>query len=160
MRGTTTIPHARRVAPDATADNLGVGGDVLQFIAAAALNIGDVVYLSAANTVNKSNTPANYQKFVGVVVGGKATYNQIGTLSTDVGNAAAAANEDVLVQFNGKCWAVADAAVAAGGLITQGATTAGRVDDSASATQGQIIGMALQAATNAADKILILINHM
>jgi len=135
------------------------GSTNLPFTAAAALNIGDVVYLSAADTAAKSNTPANYQKFLGVVVGGKATYGYVGTLSTDVGVSAAATGESVLVQRNGKAWVVADAAIVAGALLTQGATTAGRVDDSASATQGQIIGLALQAATNAADKILMLIGH-
>jgi len=159
MKGSTNLPFTRRITSDAPSDLGSVGGDILPFTAAAALNIGDAVYISAADTVAKSNTPANYQKFAGIVVGGKATYNQVGTLSTDVGVAAAATGEIVLVQRSGKAWVVADAAIVAGALLTQGATTAGRVDDSASATQGQIIGLALQAATNAADKLQMLIGH-
>jgi len=50
-----------------------IGGIVELFTAAAALNTGDAVFFSAANTVNKSVTQANYAGFVGIVVGGALT---------------------------------------------------------------------------------------
>ena len=137
-----------------------LGGNVIPFIAGATLNVGDIVYVSAADTVNKSNTVANYQKFAGVVVGGYRTNYNVITNPNDYGIQAAQANETVLVQNRGKALCIADAAVAATALLTQGAVTAGRVDDSVSATQGQIIGIALQAAVNPGDKIRVLLNHM
>lgn len=158
MRGTTSLPFVRH--EDVESDLLANGGQVVRFTAGAALNVGDAVYISTTNTVNKSNTAANMQKFAGVVVGGKSTYFQACSKSADVGVAACGSGEDVLVQINGRAWVVADAAITVATLLTQGATTAGRVDDAAGATQGQIIGIALQAASNAADKLLMLINHM
>ncbi|SRR6266511_3208493 len=135
------------------------GGLILAYNAAATLLIGDVVFISAAFAVNKNNTPASYQKFAGVVVGGFRTDYRVLQDDGAVGLQAALVNEVVLVGYLGKFKVIADAAIAAAGQLTQGATTAGRVDDSASATQGQIIGIALEAAANAGDKILALINH-
>lgn len=135
------------------------GGSVNPFLAGGALNVGDAVYLSDTGTVNKSNTPANYQKFAGIVVGGKQTSFECITRRNDVGIAAAATGEIVLVQYTGRALCVADAAVAKNALVTQGATTAGRLDDSASATQGQIIGTSIEAAGAAAGIFLVLLGH-
>jgi hypothetical protein len=135
------------------------GGSVQVYTAGGTLLVGDVVFVSAANTVNKSNTPANYQGFAGVVVGGTKTDMRVITRRNDYGITAAVVNEKVLVQNSGKAIVIADAATAVAANLTQGATTAGRVDDSASATQGQIIGQSLEAAANAGDKLLALISH-
>jgi hypothetical protein len=159
MQGTTNLAYVRPEAPNDGAGVTSVGGTVLRFTAAAALNVGDAVFVSAANTVNKSATTADYQKFAGVVVGGTNTYMGCCSSTTDVGVSAADANEEVLVQVNGRVYVVAAAAITVATLLTV-ATTAGRVDDAAGATQGQIIGIALQAAGAAADKIQMLISHM
>lgn len=138
---------------------LAPGGITFEFQAGAALLVGDVVYFDAATgKVLKSATTADYQKFAGVVVGGAKTFGRVITRKLDVGIAAAALDELVIVQHSGKAWVVAAAAVARAGQLTV-VTTAGRVDDAAGATQGQIIGYALEAATNAGDVILALISH-
>ena len=157
MLGSTNHPWERHEESDA-----GVavaGGRIERYTAAATLLIGDVVFFSAALTVNKSVTVANYQLFAGVVVGGTQTKMQVGN-SSEVGQTAANVNEDVLVCVDGKAWVVADAAIAAPAKLTAGTVTAGRVDDSASATAGQIIGTYLQVAAAAGNVILAQIQHM
>lgn len=137
------------------------GGNVLAFKAAATLLIGDAVFLVPAGvfTVNKSNTVADYQNFAGIVVGGERTFRRVLQSDEDVGEQAALVNEMVLVLVDGKAKVVSDAAIAAGAKISQGAVTAGRVDDGAGAVAGQTIGNALEAAAGAAEKILALIRH-
>lgn len=134
----------------------GVGGTVETFTAGAALNTGDIVFFSAANTVNKSNTQANYVGFAGVVVGGAATNNNI---TTSVGVAATTASgQSVLVQVSGI------ATVVAGGTVTVGTNfsvipdtgTAGRVI--AGTTAGQIVGNTITTGT-AAGTMKIFISH-
>ena len=79
------------------------GGEVQGFKAAAALNIGDAVFhTAAAFTVDKSATAADYQKFAGIVVGGAKTFGRALQDDEDVGEAAAATGELVLVCKNGK----------------------------------------------------------
>lgn len=132
-----------------------VGGVVEIFTAAASLNTGDCVFLSAANTVNKSTTAANYAGFIGVVVGGQLTNNNI---TSNVGVAAAGANQSVMVQISGI------ANVVAGGTVTPGtnfsvvpdAATAGRVI--AGTTAGQVLGTTVSAGT-AAGTMKIVLNH-
>lgn len=123
----------------------GVGGLVFVATAAAALNIGDAVYLSAAFTVNKSTVAANGLLRCGIVVGGAPRSVTDGTLEVlqridaivspygDVGQQAAATNDRVLVCFAGICYAIADGAITAGAQIKPSVTTAGRVT-AASAT--------------------------
>lgn len=134
------------------------GGLVLAFLAGAALNIGDAVFVSAAHTVNKSNVAANYQKFAGIVVGGQAVDFRVLQEDGHVGLAAAAIGQIVLVGYFGKFKVVADAAIVVAAQLQQGAVTAGRVDDPA-AVGGQVLGVALEAAAAAGDKILALIAH-
>lgn len=152
--------------PDLEADangkyGYGVGGRCEVFSAGAALNIGDVVYLSAANTVNKSATLAtNLGKVVGVVVGGYKTGMQAISRKLDVGVQAAATDEPVLVQVTGKCWVVAGDTISAGDIIIPSDTTAGRVEtgtittDAAAGNSGNILGNALEAAGAAATVIM------
>lgn len=154
-QGTTVLPYVELSEDEGYAKP---GGNVKRWKAAAALNVGDVVFASATDTVNKSATPANYQAMVGVVVGGKATFGEIIT-DWVVGSRipAAAANEEVIVQFNGITYVVSDGAVTQFAYIGPPATTAGRVDDGGNATAGQILGIALDAATGANEKIRALI---
>lgn len=146
-----------------TATELGseIGGEVAEFIAAAALNVGDVVFLSADNTVNKSNTAANYNKFIGVVVGGESTGGYIAQDAQLTGTAAVVAasgvGKKVLVQYSGIARVISDAPVASGIPVTTGTTTAGRVIGGATAIAGQIIGTSLTTAAGAAVNIRLLI---
>jgi hypothetical protein len=132
------------------------GGIVEVFTAAAALNTGDAVFLSAADTVNKSVTPANYVGFIGVVVGGQLTGDNI---ITTVGVAAAGTNQRVLVQIAGVATVVSGAAITAGTNFSVGpdTATAGRVI--AGTTAGQVLGKALSSAGAAGVNVRILLSH-
>lgn len=139
-----------------------VGGYVEEYKAGAALNVGDLVYVSAANTVNKSATAATVLgKLVGLVVGGAKTGMHALNRKLDVGVQAAALDERVLVLKAGKYWAVSDAAITAGDLLTAGTATAGRVKlgtvttDLAAGDTGRLVGNALEAAAGAAVVILV-----
>jgi hypothetical protein len=134
------------------------GGVVHAMIAGATLLIGDAVRLTAAFTVGKTNVAANYFNFMGIVVGGARTDFRVMQDDSAIGMQAALVNEVVLLGISGKFKVVADAAIAAGAAIQVGTVTAGRVDDPA-AVSGIILGTALEAATNAGDKILALISH-
>ena len=160
MRGTTSHNSLRVRGSENVTDLEAVGGEVNAFLAAGTLLVGDVVYISAANTVAKSATVGDYVSYAGVVVGGKQTFGHVGTLAADVGDTAALVGELVLVQNTGKAWVTSDAAITVGARVSQGAVTAGRVDDVAgAATTSQTCGIALQAATGAAEVIQILITH-
>lgn len=137
------------------------GGQVKKFTAAVALNVGDGVLLSAANTATKNLTAGDHTKRIGIVVGGKQTHMRALSGSDAVGLAAAAANETVIVQTDGIAWGVADegaSAVAAGVVVQLGTTTAGRLLATAAAAT-KIIGMALDTAVNAGDKFRVLISR-
>lgn len=150
---TTNYPWITNALDNAVASWGPVGGIVKRYKAGAILKLGDVVYHSATDTVNKSNTAANYQAMAGVVVGWEDRNGKYFMNSTaDVG-LACASGDDVFVCYLGVAWVVADAATTQFAKISQGATTAGRVDDGAGAAAGQTLGIALDAATNAADVI-------
>lgn len=134
------------------------GGVVHALIAGGTLLIGDLCRLSAAFTANKTNVAANYFNFVGVVVGGTRTDFRVMQDDSAIGFTAALVNEIVLLGIHGKFKVVADAAIAVGAALQQGAVTAGRADDPA-AVSGIIVGTALEAAAAAGDKILALIAH-
>lgn len=157
MRGTTNLPYVRHEPLGADVAAEYVGGQVIRALAGAALLIGDVVYWSAANTVNKSATTAAYAAFAGVVVGGANTFFQCIDNDADLGITAADTGEEVLVQISGIAWVLAAAATAAGATVGV-VTTSGRVDDS-TATAGAYVGTSITAAINAADPILIQIAH-
>ena len=139
------------------------GGQVILCKAAATLLTGDVVFFSAADTVNKSTTSANYVAFAGVVVGG-TRIPPLGEIIDDrlnqantTGIQAAQANEFVYVQISGIARVVCAAAVAFGAAL-QVVTTSGQVDDPA-AVAGQIVGTALDVGAGAASVIRMLIDH-
>lgn len=141
-----------------------VGGHTRLFSAGATLNVGDVVYLSAANTVNKSATAGTVLgKVQGVVVGGYRTDMRALTRKLDIGTQAALVNEAVIVLWAGKYWVVSDAAITAGDLLTAGTATAGRAKtgtvttDVAAGDTGRLIGNALEAAGGAAVTIMAVI---
>lgn len=136
------------------------GGVVLPFLAAATLLVGDVVFLSAADTVNKSATAANYTAFIGVVVGGKRTNGEVVdrslNMTSPLGIQAALVGEEVLVQVSGVAYVTSAAAVVVGAAL-QVQTTSGQVDDPA-VVAGQIVGTALDA-TGGSAALRMLIDH-
>lgn len=120
------------------------GGVILPFAAAAALNVGDVVWISADMTVNKSVVPADHQKLIGVVVGGarssplfqatgaptnidaiEPVYDPVAIAAGIV--AAGAVGETVFVCVLGMCYVICDAVIAAGLRLSPSVTVAGRV---------------------------------
>lgn len=140
----TNLPYTSNQLTDT--EIASVGGNVRKFTAEAALLIGDVVYISAAKTVNKAAVNASYATFAGVVVGGK-TFSDMGAVATDdaeVGNAAAAADEWVLVQIDGIAFIKSDGAILAGSRVIPDATVAGECDV-AGANPGYTLGTALVA---------------
>lgn len=146
-----------------TPRGISIGGRVIRYVAAGSLNIGDAVVLSAAGVVNKSAVSADGLKRVGIVVGGE----QIGLArvvvqrKNDIGKLAATVNQAVLVAHVGVCWAVAQAAIAAGAYVKPDVTTPGRVltaavtTDVAAGDTGKIIGIAIDAAAIAGDLIRV-----
>lgn len=140
-----------------------VGCIALPFTAGAALNIGDNVYLSAAKTVNKSTTQANYKGVVGIVVGGESTGMLIKQADADIGTAAAPSGGLVLVAVLGFAKAVADGGITLGNPVTADNTTAGRVEtatittDVAAGDTGLVTGIAMQTVTTAGDILTILV---
>lgn len=133
---------------------VGLGGNCVTFINGAGANLllGDIVYVSTAadGSVTKATTVANYVTYAGVVVGGQRTGGAYVSDSAQYGVTVAAASlEEVLVQYDGIAYVVADAAVARGVRLQQGAVTAGRVDDPAYVA-GQSVGISLSAPGAAA----------
>lgn len=137
------------------------GGIAIPLLAAEALNIGDAVYLSAANHVSKGAS-ANIAAGIGIVVGGKATkgrtYPEI-----KFGSVAAAAAEDwVLVCVQGKARALSNAAIAMGAAVAFSAV-AGKIDDvttDATTVVGTRLGKSLTVAGGADVEIDVLVGNM
>ncbi len=139
---------AINLANDPIAVN-GVGGQTRRVTAAAALNIGDVVYYTSAMKVNKSAVAATVGvPFAGVVVGGDS-FDKEGRISYEtlvLGSpvAASAADGDiVIIQTDGIAAVRADSAVAAGAAVI-GGTTAGQI--AAGTTQGSMLGTTVSDA--------------
>jgi hypothetical protein len=106
------------------------GGQVRYYVAGGTLLVGDVVYFSAANTVNKSATLANYNAIAGVVVGGTSLGSGVASVAAaDVGTTAATVGQTVYVLKQGRTWVAndANATLSAGALIQPSVTTAGKV---------------------------------
>ena len=140
------------------------GGIVKAFQAAAPLNVGDHVWISGLNQVNKSAVAADHVKAVGIVVGGDLTNGECQSEAAQVGNPAASnvaiagqpgnIPSRVLVCVFGVCWAVADAAIAVGTPIAGSIIVAGRVRAAVlpvAAADSRVIGRILKAAGAAAD---------
>lgn len=130
------------------------GGDCLNGKAAAALKVGDVVFMSATDTWNKSGVVANYAGVVGVVMGGYQTAMQVVQDDALIGVAVAAnANEPVLIMVFGVAKVLADLAIAAVNTkVTAGAGTPGRVS-TVGAASGNFIGGTMDVAAGAASVI-------
>jgi hypothetical protein len=144
------------------------GGRCKIFKAGATLLVGDVVYLSAAMTVNKSLVAATVLgKLAGVVVGGYRTSMLALTRKLDQGIQAALVGEAVIVLYDGKYYVVSDAAIAVNDIITTATvTTAGRVKvgtittDLVAGDTGRIVGNALEVAGGAGVTVLASIRLM
>lgn len=151
MRKPTNFPWL--VMSDRLAeDEQGLGGEVVVAKAGAALNIGDAVFISAARTVNKSAVAADYEKRLGIIVGGAKTGMRVHQEDGEVGIQAAASGELVLVCVRGFCKAIAGAAIAAGDRIVADTVTAGRVNVGATitATENFTIASGVVAVTSTA----------
>lgn len=139
----------------------GAGGNTIVLTAEAALLIGDIVFVStaAAGSVNKSATVGDYVRFAGVAVGGGSTFGaDLGIFDRNAtGLALIPINKATVIQTNGIAWVTAGAAIALGARCTAGAT-AGRVYTGGVA--GQTVGIAMDVAANAGDKIRMLITHI
>ncbi len=135
----------------------GSGGPTVPFKATVALKIGDAVVLAAASFVTKTAVAADGGRFAGIVVGGGGNFGGDYSLedSGSTGFAIAVANKSIQVRVAGIAWVVAGAAILVNAKLGLDTTTAGRV--LTNATAGQIIGIALDAAAAAGDKIRILI---
>lgn len=148
-----TLYAEKRMPLSADPDSVGgVGGPTIGLYAAVALKYGDVVSVSAANTVTKTVVAADALKFVGVVVGGGSAvggydYPMWDSAPTLAGTSVAPVGSVALLQTAGVANVVAGAAIAAGATVGLDTTTAGRVLTNAVA--GQIIGIALSAAAAA-----------
>lgn len=159
QRGLSFSPNT--IAWSAYSDELaeiagGVGGETIVMNAAQAMNIGDGVFISALDTVDKSTTVLDYTARAGIVVGGQIPAE--GNMAIlqhplDIGEIAAAINKPVLVCVGGICRAVADGVIAIGDIVEPDAVTAGRVSTGTT----QPFGVAMDAAALAGDIIRILI---
>ena|SRR2546430_9951082 len=144
-----------------------VGGECLVLTAAAALNIGDGVFGSAASKVNKSAVAGNQVLRAGIVVGGVPRSMVSSTLEVqqridaaggDIGLQAAATNDPVLVCIQGVCYAVVDGVVTAWSQLKLSATTAGSLTTATPTTDaGKIIAMALDASSGAGQVIRVIV---
>lgn len=138
-----------------------VGGRTVKFLAGATLLIGDVVYISAANTVNKSTTNADYAAFAGVVVGGQSIDNTGNGMAIseagDIGKTAAIATQWVIVQIDGIARVKSDGAILATSLVIPDASVAGECDV-AGANPGYTLGKSIEAGSDG-NTCRILINH-
>lgn len=160
----TRTDSAQHVAKSIKGD-VGVGGNVHSFIAGATLNVGEVVFLSAAKTVNKTAVAGNQALAIGVVVGGFRTRFEIidefatnAVTAIQTGIQAAQVGEEVLVMVQGIFWVISDAAINVGDPLKVGTNTAGRaLTGAVNADSGKIIGIALEAAAGAGLAIKALI---
>lgn len=134
-----------------------VGGIVHLFTASGTLLVGDAVYLSAAGTVAKSATAANYAGFVGFVVGGDANGDAV---DSPVGTTAATDTQRVMVQISGVARAIVGATGFTAGTdftAVPSAATAGRIIPGT--TAGQRLGVATTTQATAGGEVKILIQH-
>lgn len=157
-------------------DNNTIAGDPLPggickaFVAAAPLNVGDHVWLSGLNQVNKSAVAADHVKALGIVVGGDLTNGEVQSEAAQVGQPAASnvaiagqpgnIPSRVLVCIQGVCWAVADAAIAVGLPIAGSILVSGRVRAAVlpvAAADSRVIGRLLKASAAAGDVRQVLV---
>lgn len=138
-----------------------VGGIVKVFLAGGPLNVGDHVYFSGLNQVNKSAVAADYVKRSGIVVGGDLTGMECQSEAVAVGRPAASnvavggsVPSRVIVCIQGVAWVIADAVIAVGAPISGSILVAGRVRTAVlpvAAADSRVVGQILKAAGAAAD---------
>lgn len=155
----TNLPYIK--GKDSDADT-AIGGRCVEIAAGGALKLGEYVVVSAANTVNKSNTAANDVKRVGVVVGGDLTGMRAVSEKSQYGvlTVTSAIGGRALVQIDGLVYTIADGTIAAVGALTLGTTTAGRVKAITVGTTGAgaVLGVNLETAGAAGDLMLTLLH--
>jgi hypothetical protein len=147
----TNYPYgAATEGPDDVLLTIETGGDCLYGKASQTLLLGDAVFLSAQDTWNKTNVPANYAGLVGIVVGGFRLDNKIVQDDALIGVAQAAqVNESVIVMVYGVAKVLSDVALATVNTkVTAGSVTAGRVSTTGAAS-GNFVGGTLVAAAGA-----------
>jgi len=126
-----------------------IGGIVKRFTVASTILLGDVVYISAAETVAKSTTNSNYAKFAGIVVGG-SSFDVSGAINVDstlIGQTAAVSGGWVLVMISGIGYIKSDGAILAGSTVIPDASVAGECDVAGS-NPGYTLGIALEAISD------------
>ena len=169
----TTVPirsPGQFIHLGASWDSLGaptansVGGEVRYYICKSTdtLNIGDAVFFDTLNAVSKSVTLANYNKFAGVVVGGRSTSMQASIASADVGSRACLPNRPVIVLKHGRAWMQVDTQVAgltAGTGVRPSTFTAGLIQARTTAIDSlyRIIGRSINGGAASA-KVVIEVN--
>jgi hypothetical protein len=141
------------------------GGNTVRLTAGADLKIGDAVYISDTNTVNKSTTQTNAKYFVGIVVGGDdlggsernvVPYDEVDY--PDIGTTAALSGHAVIVQVSGiAIGVVGGTAVVKQNQLMFDTATAGRLIPGT--TAGQMVGIALESVATAGASFHFLINH-
>jgi len=151
-RGATNSPWNRAMEEDLVPASLG--GHVGAYSAVVALNIGDQVFLSAANAVTKSTTSADYDAAIGVVVGGQAL-DMYEVSPYQVGIPAAAINELVYVAWAGKVRVPAEGAITAASVVGSSEVTAGAVKTPPTAVTPGRTTLALTAAVGGEVDILL-----
>lgn len=105
-----------------------IGGRVQYYLAGDSVRIGNVVFLSARNTVKASATLTDFNnKTMGVVVGGTRTNMEASVAVADTSTLAAIAGERVIVLTHGRYWLLDSNAAGAPGTVVRGSGTAGRV---------------------------------
>jgi hypothetical protein len=149
----TNFPYLKHSSDsDAAAD---IGGSTVEYIAAAPLLLGDAVFLSAADTVDKSVTAGNIVKYVGVVVGGAQLKGYVNTEKNKYGVLIAAnANERVIVQVRGVAYVITEAAYAVGTSLVPSTTTAGRMITNAGVRGNALLDEATSGAGQVGKAIL------
>jgi hypothetical protein len=122
----TNLPYTKHSSDsDAAAD---IGGPTTEFIAGGALNLGDAVCVTAADTVNKSTVAGDIVNYVGIVVGGARLANYVNTEKNKYGVIqAAATGERVIVQTRGIAYVLTAAAYAVGTALVPSGAVAGRM---------------------------------
>jgi len=152
-----TTANVQRIGPhwtssaawDSAAGNQA-GARVVYALAADSVKIGDVVYWSSGNHVNKSATLADYNTIAGVVVGGARQSMKTSYVAADVGTLAATANQRVVIAKEGRVWLANDtvaAGVAAGSRVSPSIYVAGKVKNPTTAidTAGRVFGRFVMA---------------
>jgi hypothetical protein len=135
-------------------------GDCIKLIAGAILNVGEYVYISAANTAGKSAVAATVAASpIGVVLSGSSlndTYPDSYTPAGVPSYVAAQVGGTVIVQYDGLALVYCTGALAVGGTVIPGGV-AGQVVAGSTATQ--ILGYNVGAALAGAGWALIKLEH-